>query len=357
MILAVCLNPAVDVTYVVDAVRPGASHKVSTVHRRPGGKGVNVARVLAQLGEPVTLCGFAGGATGRWLRSALADSALADSALAGSALADSALAGSARAGSAPADSATVDSATAGSARAVSAPAGSGVIDRLTEVEADTRQTVTVVDDADASVFNEPGPTLTDRDWARFTETYDELLKDCEVAVMSGSVPPGAPADAYAFLVRRAQHHKIATVVDAADAQLQSAIDAGPTILAPNRAEIGLPGAGPAELLAAASRLSRRTGGTVVISAGSDGLVASDGLRSWTARPPRHVTGNPTGAGDALTAALARGLARHLPRPTALADALALAAAAVAAPVAGQIDEPLYRELTASSTVQEVAPCP
>jgi tagatose 6-phosphate kinase len=307
VILAVCLNPAVDVTYVVDAVRPGSSHRVSAVHRLPGGKGVNVARVLAQLGEPVTLAGFAGGGTGRWLRAALADS--------------------------------------------------GVTDRLTEIEADTRQTVTVVDDADATVFNEPGPTLTSADWARFTDTFDQLLKDCDVAIMSGSVPPGAPGDAYAFLVRRAQHHGITAIVDAAGSQLQAAAAAGPALLAPNRAEIDLPTAGPPELLAAATRLSRRSGSTVVISAGRDGLVATDGRHGWTARPPRQISGNPTGAGDALTAGLARGLARSLPLPAVLSDAVALAAAAVAAPVAGQVDESLYRELTTSSTVQEVAPCP
>jgi tagatose 6-phosphate kinase len=307
VILAVCLNPAVDVTYVVDAVRPGSSHRVSAVHRLPGGKGVNVARVLAQLGEPVTLAGFAGGGTGRWLRAALADS--------------------------------------------------GVTDRLTEIEADTRQTVTVVDDADATVFNEPGPTLTSADWARFTDNFDQLLKDCDVAVMSGSVPPGAPGDAYAFLVRRAQHHGITAIVDAAGSQLQAAAAAGPALLAPNRAEIDLPTAGPPELLAAATRLSRRSGSTVVISAGRDGLVATDGRHGWTARPPRQISGNPTGAGDALTAGLARGLARSLPLPAVLSDAVALAAAAVAAPVAGQVDESLYRELTTSSTVQEVAPCP
>ncbi|MFI6075699.1 1-phosphofructokinase family hexose kinase [Actinoplanes sp. NPDC051343] len=307
MILAVCLNPAVDVTYVVDAVRPGASHQVSTVHRRPGGKGVNVARVLAQLGEPVTLCGFAGGAPGRWLRAALA--------------------------------------------------GSGVIDRLTEIEAGTRQTITVVDDADATVFNEPGPPLTTDDWTRFTETFDELAKTCEVAVMSGSVPPGAPGDAYGLLVRRAKHHKITTVVDASGSQMLAAAEAGPTVLAPNRAEAGLPDAGPASLFAAASTLAGRTGSAVVISAGRDGLVASDGRHGWTATPPRQVSGNPTGAGDALTAGIARGLAHRSPLPDVLADAMALAGAAVAAPVAGQIDEPLYRELAASSSVQEVAPCP
>jgi tagatose 6-phosphate kinase len=307
VIVAVCLNPAVDVTYSVDGVRPGGSHQVAAVRRMPGGKGVNVARVLAQLGEPVTLCGFAGGTTGRWLRDALA--------------------------------------------------GSGVSDRLTEIEDATRQTVTVVDDADATVFNEPGPALTGGDWARLTATFDRQVEGAEVAVLSGSVPPGAPGDAYALLVRRAQRHGIATIVDAAGSHLQAAADAGPTLLSPNRAEAGLPAADRPALLAAASRLSRRSGGTVVISAGHDGLVASDGRHAWAAGPPRRITGNPTGAGDALTAGLARGLARGHSLPEMLADALALAAAAVAVPVAGHVDEPLYRELTASSTVQEVAPCP
>jgi tagatose 6-phosphate kinase len=307
VILAVCLNPAVDVTYSVDVLRPGGSHRVAAVHRLPGGKGVNVARVLAQLGEPVTLCGFAGGGTGRWLRAALA--------------------------------------------------GSGVTDRLTPVETDTRQTVTVVDDADATVFNEPGPAVTEADWARFTATFDELVAGAEVAVLSGSVPPGTPGDAYADLVRRAQRHGTSTIVDAAGSQLQAAADAGPTLLAPNRAEVGLPAADPSALLAAAAELARRSRGAVVISAGRDGLVAADANTGWTARPPRPVAGNPTGAGDALTAGLARGLARRQALPQALADALALAAAAVAVPTAGQVDEDLYRELASTSTVQEVAPCP
>jgi tagatose 6-phosphate kinase len=309
VIIAVCLNPAVDVTYSVDTLRPGDSHRVAAAHRLPGGKGVNVARVLAQLGEPVTLCGFAGGDTGRWLRSALT--------------------------------------------------GSGVTDHLTEIDAPTRQTLTVVDGTDATVFNEQGPPLTNTDWAHLIDTFDELAAGAELAVMSGSVPPGAPGDAYALLVRRAQHHKIMTVVDAAGSQLQAAAEAGPTVLAPNRAEVDLPTGSASELLAAAARLSQRSGSTVVISAGRDGLAAVENgrRRGWTARPPRQVAGNPTGAGDALTAGIARGLTRGTPFRSMLADALALAAAAVAEPVAGRIDESLYRDLTSSSTVQEVAPCP
>lgn len=64
MILAVCLNPATDVTYLADAPRPGTSNTVTAVYRRAGGEAINTARVIAQLGELVTLCGFAGGSHG-----------------------------------------------------------------------------------------------------------------------------------------------------------------------------------------------------------------------------------------------------------------------------------------------------
>ena len=58
MILTVTCNPAVDVTYDVDRLVPGAVHRVSRVRQRLGGKGVNVARVLHQLGEPVHALGL-----------------------------------------------------------------------------------------------------------------------------------------------------------------------------------------------------------------------------------------------------------------------------------------------------------
>lgn len=72
----------------------------------------------------------------------------------------------------------------------------------------------------------------------------------------------------------------------------------------------------------------------------------------TARPPRHINGNPTGAGDACVAALARGLLLDTAWPELLRDAVALSAAAVAAPVAGSVDLDLYRELLPDIIVEE-----
>ena len=65
MIVTVTLNPALDLTYAVEALVQHGTHRVATVAERAGGKGLNVARVLHALGEPVLATGLLGGATGK----------------------------------------------------------------------------------------------------------------------------------------------------------------------------------------------------------------------------------------------------------------------------------------------------
>src|SRR5215469_16877484 len=74
--LTVTLNMALDVTYPVDRLRPGAAHRTGTPGVRAGGKGVNVARVLRALGEDVLVTGFAGGTAGTTLSEDLATAGL-----------------------------------------------------------------------------------------------------------------------------------------------------------------------------------------------------------------------------------------------------------------------------------------
>ncbi|MFV2120898.1 PfkB family carbohydrate kinase, partial [Streptomyces sp. Act-28] len=68
MILTVTLNTALDLTYTVPALTPHTAHRVTDAAERPGGRGVNVARVLAALGHEAVVTGFAGGPTGDVLR-------------------------------------------------------------------------------------------------------------------------------------------------------------------------------------------------------------------------------------------------------------------------------------------------
>src|SRR5699024_9918565 len=71
MIVTLTPNPAVDVTYTVPRLSPGEVHRVQQVVESAGGKGVNVARVLAQLGRRVSCTGFLGGTAGETLEDLL----------------------------------------------------------------------------------------------------------------------------------------------------------------------------------------------------------------------------------------------------------------------------------------------
>jgi len=307
MIVAVGLNPALDVTYEVAALTPGTSHRVRSVRERPGGKACNTARVLGHLSVEVALCGFAGGSRGARLRSALAATA--------------------------------------------------VKDRLTAVDGDTRQSVAVVDGRGVTVLNEPGPSIALRDWEALLADVDSALVGAQAVVLTGSAPPGAPDDAWAQLVRLCHRHDVPSVLDTGGPQLLAALREQPTIAAPNHHEageaLGTPLDDLDDVLASAGELSGRSGGAVVVSAGRAGLVAARDGRRWRVRPPRVLEGNPTGAGDALTAALVRGLAEGRDLPDTLADAVCLAASAVVRPTAGEIDPATYRELRDVSEVEEV----
>ena len=77
MLLCVCPNPAVDVTYHLSSpLMPGEAQRVASVRERAGGKGVNVARVARALGVPVMLLAPVGGANGQFVRTDLASAGI-----------------------------------------------------------------------------------------------------------------------------------------------------------------------------------------------------------------------------------------------------------------------------------------
>ncbi|GHA25073.1 sugar kinase [Streptomyces tauricus] len=302
MILTVTLNTALDITYRVRELRPHTSHRVDEVTERPGGKGLNVARVLAALGHEVTVTGFVGGVTGRALRGLLTR--------------------------------TPD-----------------VVDALVPVSGSTRRTIAVADTTtgDTTQLNEPGPEITPAEWADFQEAYEVLLRSSSAVALCGSLPPGVPVGAYAQLVRTARALAIPVLLDTSGEPLRRGIAARPDIVKPNADEL-------AELTGShdpsqATRDARRRGAhAVVASLGAEGLLARTPEGDWRAAPPRPVRGNPTGAGDSAVAGLLSGLVEKLPWPERLARAVALSAATVLAPTAGEFDRPAYEELLARVSV-------
>ncbi|WP_030941284.1 1-phosphofructokinase family hexose kinase [Streptomyces sp. NRRL S-646] len=302
MILTVTLNTALDLTYRVPALKPHASHRITEVTERPGGKGVNVARVLAALGHEVTVTGFTGGATGRTVQDQLTTTP-------------------------------------------------GLVDALVPVTGSTRRTIAVVDDqtGDTTQLNEPGPTITPAEWSAFQETYEDLLAPASAVALCGSLPPGVPVGAYAGLIRLAKAAGVPVLLDTSGEPLRRGIAARPDIIKPNLDELSEL-TGSHEPLRGAQDARRRGAQSVVASLGTEGLLAVTPEGRWRATPPARIHGNPTGAGDSAVAGLLSGLAEQLPWPERLARAAALSAATVLAPVAGEFDRGAYEKLLAPVAV-------
>jgi fructose-1-phosphate kinase PfkB-like protein len=132
-------------------------------------------------------------------------------------------------------------------------------------------------------------------------------------------------------------HGARVIVDAVGAALRGALRCGPELVAPNRAELAR-ATGTQGVAAGVAALRELGARDVLVSCGADGLVlmAEEGSR-WQARLPAPLSGNPTGAGDALVAALAAGLASGSTWRLMVQDAVTWSAAAVLQPIAGEID--------------------
>jgi tagatose 6-phosphate kinase len=313
VIAVVALNPALDVTHHVEDVDWSGVNRPAAVRAVPGGKGPNVARTLHALGADVLLIGVAGGPTGGAVRAGLL--------------------------------------------------AAGVPAVLTEIAADSRRTFVVVDTARGEVasFYEPGPPVTAAEYDKFLATFAAALPGCAAVVLSGSLPAGLPPDAYAGLIAAAAAAGVPAVLDTGGPALLAGAAAGPAVVKPNLAELGAIAAadlrwgdrpGQAAVLAAAARLRAEGAHAVVVSAGSDGLIAVTADGSWHAAP-QPVPGNPTGAGDAVVAGLAHGLTQGWSWPERLRHAAALGSATAAAPVAGEFRAEDYRLALAGLEVREL----
>ncbi|WP_217491541.1 1-phosphofructokinase family hexose kinase [Arthrobacter globiformis] len=290
-------NPAVDVTYhVAEEVAWDGVNRVQSVTRRAGGKGLNVASVLLQLGAAAELAGFLGGPQGEALRR------LVDIRLDGD---------------------------------------------WVDIEGETRCTTAVVDTRSTTLFNEPGPAVGDADWECLTRDVAARATQGGVVVLSGSCPPGTKPEHVKALIDAAHAAGASVLADTSGPLLLEAAAAGADLLKPNREEL-LEATGADTVTAGATALLERGASAIAVSSGEKGLFlfirTDDGISSWSAAPAEVVHGNPTGAGDAAVAALALGLNRiaagadpSVAWPRTLAEAVAASAAAVLIPVAGSID--------------------
>lgn len=309
MILTVTLNTSIDKLYLMTGIRPETVMRVKEVHNTAGGKGLNVSRVAAKLGEKVTAVGFVGGFNGRYLES-LVDSPLIRCA-------------------------------------------------FTHVEGETRSCINCWDlsTGKSTEYLEPGAPVSPDEVARFLSDFDRELPGANVVTVSGSIPEGTPEDIYRSLIRRCRNAGVPVLVDTSGKLLVSAVIGKPTLIKPNEDEIiqllGRPVSGPEEAARALAELHEGGIPYAVLSLGAEGalLACDDGV--FHGKPPKIVPRNTVGCGDSMTAGFAVGFARSLPLKDTFRMALAVSAASALSLFTGNFDPAEYERLLPEISVSRI----
>ncbi|MCK8785537.1 1-phosphofructokinase family hexose kinase [Roseomonas sp. NAR14] len=283
-IVTLTLNPSIDIVCETESVRPG--HKLRTGRERqdPGGGGINVARVVRELGGEAMALVLSGGVTGRFLENLLREA--------------------------------------------------GLPHRSLPIEGHTRINQTVQDRTAGTEYRfvATGPTVREAEWIGLLGLLSGVEADWVVA--SGSLPPGIPDDFYARAAMIARAHGQRFVLDTSGEPLGEALAAGVTLVKPSLRELeaylghGLPDAAAQD--AAALALARSGAAEIVaLTMGGDGavLATAEGVLRVPALPV-PVRGT-VGAGDSFVAGLTLSLSRGESPAEALGWAVATGAAAVA----------------------------
>lgn len=345
MIITVTPNPALDLTWHVERIVPGGTHRADEGVARAGGKGLNVARVAHANGSRVLAVSTTGGATGAEFASELDASGVPHEliavqgatrrsvALVDEQLGDTTIVNERGANPTIAEWQALREAVRRSLGANSVVAEAGVSSRSDSVGA--RSTTPGEDPVGAHVAT----TGKDPDsvGARVATGQDDAQHPVTpVLVISGSLPPGAPDGLLASLIGIGRDAGATVIVDTSGPALLAAAEAGAHVLKPNAAELAQ-ATGIADPLTGACALLDRGAELILLSLGADGMLAITPDVIVRARLAAPLAGNPTGAGDAAVAACAVLLAAgETDAEAILRRATAWSAAAVLMPLAGEI---------------------
>lgn len=284
MIITVTLNPALDKTVEIPDFSLDAVNRITAMRTDPGGKGLNVSKVIAKLGGTSTVVGVLGGTTGRRIADAM--DAL------------------------------------------------GIACQFTFVDGETRTNLKVIDPArhTNTDLNEPGLTVDQETLDHMRDALVAAIRPGDIVVLSGSLPKGAPADTYGSWTAACRTAGARVFLDADGEPLAHGLAAKPYLAKPNNHELSrLTGRAletADDLLAAARTLIADGVERVVVSMGGDGALFVSANRAYRAEGLRVPVGSTVGAGDSMVAALAYAAEQGM----ADADTVRLAVATSAANV-------------------------
>ncbi|RRV79600.1 1-phosphofructokinase [Stutzerimonas stutzeri] len=307
-VLTVTVNPALDLTVQLPALRLGEVNRSDNLQAHAAGKGLNVAQVLADLGHQLTVTGFLGEANAQPFEQLF------------------------------------------SAR--------GFADEFVRVAGETRSNIKLAE-ADGRITDINGPGLevgaAQRD--ELLARLERLVPGHELVVVAGSLPRGVELPWFVELLQRLARLGARVALDTSGAALREGLALSPWLIKPNEEELaqarGLDPANAQALADEARRLNARIE-HVVMSQGAAGVSWFSPAAAWHAQPPKVRVVSTVGAGDSLLAGMLHGLLAGWPAERTLAHATAIAAQAVGQIGFGITDRAQLAELEAAVRLQPLS---
>ena len=284
MIYTVTLNPALDKTVEIPGMALDTVNRITEMRTDPGGKGINVSKVIAKLGGESCAVGILGGGSGKMLEKLLENE--------------------------------------------------NFTTRFRFVEGQTRTNLKIIDREGHTNtdINEPGLTVTDADLDALLHELSAELRPGDIVVLAGSLPKGAPQDTYRTWTAACKKAGARVFLDADGALLAEGLKAAPYLIKPNDDELsrlaGKKLETLEELTAEGRRLLERGIERVVISLGGRGALYLRKGSTIYAEGLKVPVGSTVGAGDSVVAALAYAEAQGLREEEAVRLSTAAGAANV-----------------------------
>lgn len=278
MILAVTMNPSVDISYPIQNFKLDDVNRVGTVRKTAGGKGLNVARVVKQMGEDVLATGVIGGTIGDCIIQELMKS--------------------------------------------------DIRNHFYKINQESRNCIAILHDGKQTEILESGPILSAEEGAAFLEKYRELLSEVSLVTISGSLPKGLESGFYRQMVESGREKGVPVIVDTSGEPLRQVLNHNvkPFAIKPNISELfQLLGMEVEESTSSLKQLltNKLFHGIewIVVSMGAAGAFIKHGGNYFRVIIPAIKVVNPVGSGDATVAGLAVALKRKQSVPDILKTAM------------------------------------
>lgn len=253
MIYTVTFNPAIDYVINVDNFKAGTVNRVASEEKFAGGKGINVSRVLNNLGVKSKALGFVGGFTGRFIVDSLEEQ--------------------------------------------------GVDTEFIYVTGDTRINVKLKS-AEETEINGGGPVVTSEDLDKLFAIVEKLSAN-DFLVLAGNVQKSVPSDIYATIQEKCAKNNVKVIVDTTGNALVATLKNKPFLVKPNNHELGeifnVELNTTEEIIEYAQKIREMGAQNVIISMAAKGalLICETGV--YHASPAKGTVQNSVGAGDSVIA--------------------------------------------------------